>query len=311
VAVPDDPTTALSAVAGKAAADADRARVGVASAVGAFVLWGLMPIYFRWTTFVPALEIVAHRVLWSLVFVVLVLLAAGHWRTFAAAFASRANARVFLGSAALITVNWTLFIWAIYAERVLDISLGYFINPLVSVLLGWMLLGERLRPVQWAAVALAAAGAVNLVVALGVFPWIGLTLACSFALYGLIRKVAKVDSLVALGLETAFLSPLALGYLLVLAAMGAGAMGTQGLGVDLLLLLAGPVTAVPLLLFGHGARRLSLSAVGLLQYISPSMQFFLAVFWWNEPFTTDHIVTFALIWTGLAVYSQDSLRRNR
>jgi chloramphenicol-sensitive protein RarD len=270
-----------------------------------------MPIYFRWIDFVPAVEVVAHRILWSLVFVVLILLGLGHWRTFAAAFGSRANVRLFLASAALITVNWTLFIWAIYAGRVLDISLGYFINPLVSVLMGRVLLGERLRPVQWLAVGLAAAGAINLVGALGVFPWIGLTLALSFALYGLIRKVAKVDSLVALGLETAFLTPLALAYLVFLAAMGAGAMGTQGLGVDLLLLLAGPVTAVPLLLFGHGARRLNLSTIGLLQYIAPSMQFFLAVFWWQEPFTAAHIVTFALIWTGLAIYSQDSLRRSR
>ena len=309
MAVPGDPATALPEAAGKAAAEAERARVGVASAVGAFLLWGVMPIYFRWIDEVPALEVVAHRVIWSLVFVVLVLLAAGHWRAFALAFRAKANVRAFLVSAVLITINWTLFIWAINAERVLDISMGYFINPLVSVLMGRVLLGEQLRPVQWIAVALAAAGAVNLVVALGVLPWIGLTLAFSFALYGLIRKTAKVDSLVALGLETAFLTPLSIVYLIVMAASGAGAMGAHGLGVDLLLLLAGPVTAVPLLLFGHGARRLNLSTIGLLQYISPSMQFVLAVFWWGEPFTTAHIVTFGLIWSALALYTQDSLRQ--
>ena len=309
MAVPGDPATALPEAAGKAAAEAERARVGVASAVGAFLLWGVMPIYFRWIDEVPALEVVAHRVIWSLVFVVLVLLAAGHWRAFALAFRAKANVRAFLVSAVLITINWTLFIWAINAERVLDISMGYFINPLVSVLMGRVLLGEQLRPVQWIAVALAAAGAVNLVVALGVLPWIGLTLAFSFALYGLVRKTAKVDSLVALGLETAFLTPLSIVYLIVMAASGAGAMGAHGLGVDLLLLLAGPVTAVPLLLFGHGARRLNLSTIGLLQYISPSMQFVLAVFWWGEPFTTAHIVTFGLIWSALALYTQDSLRQ--
>lgn len=289
------------------ASDRDRTRAGLASALGAYGIWGVAPIYFKAVGHVPVLEILAHRVLWSLVFVAGLLTAQGRWAELGRALQSRRTLATFAVTTALIAGNWGIFIWAIVAGRVLEVSLGYFINPLMSVVLGLAVLGERLRPRQWLAVGLAVAAVANQTVAVGAPPWMGLWLAGSFAVYGLLRKTARAESLTGLAIETGLLAPIALAYLVWLGADGAFLLRDRI--TDLLLLAAGPVTALPLLFFAHAARRLRLATVGLLQYLAPSIQFVMAVLWWREPFTSAHLVTFALIWVALAVYTWESLRR--
>jgi chloramphenicol-sensitive protein RarD len=292
-----------------AAAERDRLRQGFAGAAAAFGLWGFLPLYFKVLGRAGALEIVAHRIVWALVFVAVLLAVRGGWREVRRAVTSRRDLATFFVTALLIALNWVIFVWAVGTNQVLQISLGYFINPLVNVVLGMAVFGERLGRWQLFAVLLAAAGVVNQIVAVGELPWAALALAVSFAVYGLMRKTARVESLVGLALETAWLAPLAAGYLLYLASQGAGAFGGHGIGFDLLLLAAGPVTAVPLLCFAIGARRLKLSTLGLFQYLAPSLQFLLAILWFGEPFTAAHLVTFGLIWSALALYSLDSIRR--
>lgn len=287
----------------------ERLRQGLAGAAAAFGLWGVLPLYFKILGRAGPLEIVAHRIVWALVFVAVLLAVRGGWREFRRAARSRRDLATFFATALLIALNWIIFVWAVGTDQVLQISLGYYINPLVNVVLGVAVFGERLSRWQLFAVLLAAAGVVNLVIAVGDLPWMALALAVSFAIYGLLRKTARVESLVGLALETAWLAPLAAGYLVYLAAQGAGAFGGHGIGFDLLLLAAGPVTAVPLLCFAIGARRLKLSTLGLFQYLAPSLQFLLAILWFGEAFTAAHLVTFGLIWSALALYSFDSLRR--
>jgi chloramphenicol-sensitive protein RarD len=211
----------------------------------------------------------------------------------------------------LISVNWLTYVWAVNNGHVIDASLGYFINPLVSVALGVVVLSERLNRAQWTAVGLAAAGVLYLAIVTGRPPWISLVLAMSFGLYGLIRKVVAVDSLPALATETLLLTPLAAGYLLWLGTRGAGAFGQLGVPTDLLLLGSGIATAVPLAMFAYGARRIPLSTVGLTQYLAPSMQFLLGVFFFGEPFPRARAIGFILIWCALAIYAADGLQRSR
>jgi chloramphenicol-sensitive protein RarD len=214
-------------------------------------------------------------------------------------------------SASVVSINWVVYIWAVGEGRILGASLGYYINPLVSVVLGVVVLGERLRRAQWAAVGLAVAAVAYQIVGFGSVPWVALTLAVSFGFYGLIRKVAKVDAFTGMFVETLVLSPLAVGYLVFVAVVGGGAFGRLGLHMDALLVAAGVITPLPLILFVAGAQRIRLSTVGLLQYIAPTGQFLLAVFLYDEPFTRDSLVTFALIWLALALYTVDTLRHER
>lgn len=303
------PGPVASAAAPAAAADAEAARLraGLISAMGGYAIWGFAPIYFKAVSHLPLLEVLAHRIVWSLVFVALLLTLQARWAELVRVLGSRRNLATFAATTALIATNWGVFVWAINQGRVLDISLGYYINPLVSVLLGFALLGERLTARQWLAVALATAGVANLTVAHGALPWIGLWLAVSFAIYGLLRKTARAESVTGLAIETGLLLPLAAGYLLWLG--DGGVFLTRDLVTDLLLLAAGPVTALPLLFFAHGARRLKLATIGLLQYSAPTIHFLMAVLWWNEPLTAAHLVTFPLIWVALALYSWESWRR--
>jgi chloramphenicol-sensitive protein RarD len=280
---------------------------GFAAALAAFLGWGLLPVYWKALITVSPFEILCHRVVWSLVFIAAILTLRKGWSETFAPLRSRRDLIILTGSSLMIGCNWLLYIWAVNNDHVLDTSLGYYINPLVNVLLGFVFLRERLRPLQLVAIGLAALGVINSVVAHGQLPWISLALAVSFGLYGLLRKVASVESLPGLFLETLVLGPFALAYILWLQAHGASALFHQGMRVDLLLMGAGVATAMPLIGFAYGARRLRLTTVGLLQYLAPSIAFLLGVFVYKEPFNISHLTTFALIWSGLAVYTAESV----
>lgn len=288
---------------------AHQAAVGVACSSAAYALWGIFPVYFKLVAEVPALEVLAHRVVWSVALVGGMIALRRGWRHVARVLMAPRLLLTLAGSATIISVNWGIFIWAVGQGRILECSLGYYINPLVSVLLGVVVLGERLRLLQWLAVFLAAVGVAIQVVSFGTLPWVALTLAVSFALYGLIRKTAPVDPVSGLFIETLLLAPAALIFLAVLWLKANGAFLAGDWRLDVLLMLAGPVTALPLLLFVAGAQRIRLTTVGLLQYIAPTGHFLLAVFAYEEPFTQAHLATFACIWLALVVYSLSILRR--
>ncbi|MHB1360746.1 MAG: EamA family transporter RarD [Rhodocyclaceae bacterium] len=282
----------------------NREREGIVAALCAFILWGLVPVFFKQLASVPALEIIAHRVLWSLLLLGGVLVVRGRLgATLAAARDLRILARVAF-AAALIIVNWLTFVWAVNANRVLETSLGYFITPLVSVLLAVIVLGERLRTRQWLAVALAVLGVALEGWRSGGLPWVSLVLAGSFGLYGLLRKQLPLDALGGLLLETACAMPFALVYLAWLG--NAGQFGGS-VKVDALLIASGAVTAIPLLLFAVGARRLPLATLGFLQYIAPSLTFLIAIFYYGEAMNLSRLLAFFAIWAGLALYSADLL----
>lgn len=284
---------------------------GAATAFAAFLMWGFAPVYFKSVGRAGALEILAHRVVWS---VVLLVLAAGLLRTprqIREAIGGPRRWLVYLATSVLISGNWLLYIWAVNAGHIVDSSLGYYINPLVNVLLGVVFLHERLDKLQGLAIALACAGVASLVWKLGRLPWLALVLPVQFGLYGLIRKKAGFDPLVGLLMETLVLAPLALGYLLWLGASGGAAFRAHGLPFDLLLSFAGVMTAVPLLLFLVAAQRLRLSTLGVIQYVSPTCQLLAGVLLYGEAFSPAHAVAFGFIWCGLALYSADAFLRLR
>ena len=285
--------------------------LGLVSAASAFSVWGLLPIYWKFLLPVPALEIITHRVVWSVVFLLILIGLSRHLPDLLAAFRNRRALGALSVSTILLAANWLIYIWAVNSDHVLQASLGYYINPLVNVLLGMIFLQERLRRLQAAAVLLAAAGVLILTVHYGQLPWIALTIAFSFGIYGLIRKVAPVGSVEGLTVETLLLTIPGLIYLIYLEKTGNGSFLHSGLQIDLLLIGTGPITAVPLLLFTAGARRIPLSTVGLLQYIAPSGMFLLAVFIYREPFTAAQVWTFVMIWTALGIYSADLIRHYR
>lgn len=287
-----------------------RARSGFISGVGAYLWWGVVPIYFKLLQHVPAVAVVSHRVAWSMLFVGAIVTLRGAWRDVAESCRSGKTWLVLSASAILIATNWLTFILSVQWGLVLDSSLGYYIAPLVNVLLGVLFLGETLRVGQVAALLLASVGVLVLAIDRGVFPWIALILAFSFGFYGLLRKVAPVGPLIGLLMETTLLLPLALMVITIPDRLGLPslALTTRDFG---LLALAGVVTAVPLLLFADAARKLRLATIGFLQCIGPTVQFLLAVLLFDEPFGRAQAVTFALIWTAVAVYSADSLRGHR
>ena len=286
-------------------------RAGLLLGLGAYLLWGFMPLYFKALTRVSALEIVAHRVIWSLVFLGAMVTLFRRWPAIRAALSNRRVVLTLLATTVLIGINWLVFIYAILTNHVLEGSLGYYLNPLVNVLLGVVLLKEKLTRAQLFATLLAAAGVMVLAAGAGSGLWISLTLAGSFALYGFLRKIVDVDSLEGLSIETALLTPLAFGWLVWLGIEGTGGFGHFGLATDVLLVLGGAVTAIPLLMFTGAARRLPYSTLGFLQYVAPSLQFLLAVLAFGEPLTTAHLICFAAIWTALAIFSFEGLRSAR
>lgn len=290
--------------------DPARIRAGLLFGLGAYLLWGVLPIYFKAIGHVAATEIVAHRVVWSLIFLAVL---ATLWKKWALVRAAVSTPKV-LGTLALTAMliggNWIIWIWAVLNGHVLEGSLGYYLNPLVNVLLGVLLLKERLSRGQKFAVLLAAAGVAVLAAGAGGGLWISLSLAASFALYGFLRKIAPVEAVEGLLVETAILAPLALGWILFLQSQGRSGFGLD-LGTDTLLVLAGAVTAVPLLLFTAAAKRLPYSTLGFLQYIAPSLQFLLAVLVYGERLTTAHIICFSSIWAALIIFAFEGVRGSR
>lgn len=282
-----------------------RARAGLLFGLGAYVIWGFIPLYFRALAAVTPLVILCHRILWSALFMSLVISVQGEWRQLRPALSSPRRCLLLLAGAILIAVNWLLFIYAVATHQLLQASLGYFINPLLSIALGMIFLRERLRSWQWLAVAIAAAAVLNLALRDAGLPWLALSLAGSFGFYGLVRKVVNINSLHGLMIESAMLVPVAaIGLVLLPGAKPAPA--TLGL-----LSLAGPITAIPLLFFGAALRRLRLSTMGFLQFVGPTLQFLVALVLFREPFDRARLGTFGLCWTAIAVYVADSLASRR
>lgn len=284
-------------------------RRGLAHGIAAYGLWGFAPLFWRLLRQVSPVEIIAHRVVWGVLTFAAVVWIAGAAPEVRAAFRDRRTVAAMALSGALVIVNWGAFVYAIEIDRLLDASLGYFINPLISVALGTLALGERLRRLQWLAIAFAVIGVAVLTWRVGSVPWISIVVATSFGLYGLVRKVARVDSLAGSTVETALLTPIAAAYLAILAMRGAGELGHASTATQLLLLATGVVTAGPLLLFNSAARRLPLSTVGFLQYIAPTTQFVLALALFHEPFSRDQLIACCFIWLGLAAFSIDLARQ--
>jgi chloramphenicol-sensitive protein RarD len=278
---------------------------GVVYAALAYTVWGLFPLYFKQLSGVGALEIVLHRSLWALVVVLALLAALRRWSWLRGMTARPRQVALFALAALLLGGNWLLYVWAVNEGRVIDASLGYYITPLVSVALGYFVLHERPRPAQWTALALAAAGVAWLTVMAGQVPWIGLVLAACFGLYGLIRKTAELGALEGLAMETMLLAPFAAAMLAWSTVQGTSALAMGDASTIGLLLLAGPLTTLPLLLFAAGARRISMTTLGVLQYISPTLQFGLGVWLYHEPFDVSRLAGFVLIWLALGVYSAE------
>jgi len=282
-------------------------RRGIVYATLAYIFWGVFPIYIKALKSVPALEFLAHRMVWSLGVVLILLLAARRWSWLRDA---RREPRIliwFVGSALAVTLNWGLYIWAVNAGHIIDTSLGYYINPLVNVLIGAIFLHERLRPGQWFAVGLAALGVSWLTWQAGQLPWISLTLALTFATYGLLRKMASLGSLEGLAVETALLFPFALSYLLWLIAHDESAFVAGPASTQWLLVAAGPVTAIPLLLFAGGARRIPFATLGVLQYVAPTLQLLLGIGVYHEPFAAAKLVGYVAIWIALIIFTGEGL----
>lgn len=279
---------------------------GVIYALAAYGWWGLVPLYFHALKHVPPLELLAHRIVWSIFFLAFLLWLLRGFDELRRVLGSPRDRRWLLLTTLLIAVNWFVYIYAVVRGQIVDASLGYFMNPLVSVLLGLVVLGERLRRLQWLAVLLAVVAVLRLTLAAGKFPWISLTLAGCFGLYGLLRKQINADGLVGLSVEVLFLFPLALMYVGWLWATSQLAFGRHG-WLDLVLTFSGVVTAVPLMCFGQAARRLPLVMLGFLQYLSPTIQLLLALLVFGEPFEPEKVLCFVLIWAGLLVFTIDSM----
>ena len=284
---------------------------GLWAGLAAFALWGLMPLYWHLLKAVPSLQIVLHRVVWGAAFVCAWLLWK-HGRGWLRATLRLPRAAPMLAlSGVLIAFNWGLYIWAVNAGHVIETSLGYFINPLLNVLIGVLLLRERLRPTQWVAVAIAALGVLWLTFNYGSFPWIALLLATSFGLYGLVRKLVAVDAVAGLGVESLILFLPALAWLAWIEAQGGGGFASGGLAIDALLVMAGALTVLPLVGFAYAVRRIPYSTIGVLQYVAPTLQLLCGILFFREPFGSDRAIGFACIWIALAIYAFDGWRYSR
>jgi chloramphenicol-sensitive protein RarD len=280
---------------------------GVLYAVGAYVIWGLFPAYWKLLQQVPALQLVAHRILWSFVLLILFILISKQYKEFLRAINQPRTRLIYLASGILIAGNWLVYVWAVNAGFIVETSLGYFINPLISVLLGVVFLRERLRLFQWVAIGLAASGVLYLTIIYGKLPWISLTLAITFGIYGLVKKMAPLNALYGLTFETGLVLIPAFLYLLVSEINGQGAFLHTGLDIDTLMIGAGIATSVPLLLFSSAAQIIPLSMMGILQYIAPTLQLLLGVLVYGEPFSQTQWVGFGLVWLALITYTSEGL----
>lgn len=287
---------------------------GIWYATGAYSFWGLFPIYFKWLQHVPALQIVGHRIFWSFVILLAIVLHGSPWARFRTNALNLRTLRLYTSAAILISVNWLVYVWAVNAGRIVEASLGYFIAPLVNVLLGVLFLRERLRRWQWVAIALAGAGVLFLALSYGVLPWISLTLAFSFGTYGLVKKTSPLGSVSGLTMETGVLLLAALPYLLYCESTGHGAFLHTDAATRVLLIGAGVITMIPLLMFASATQRIPLSLLGVLQYITPTLQFLLGVLVYREPFTQAQLIGFGMVWAALAIFSVEgylSIARRR
>jgi chloramphenicol-sensitive protein RarD len=284
-----------------------RTRQGVLFAIAAYTIWGVAPIYFKLLAAVPAAEILSHRIIWSFILVFGLILLTKRFARLKPLLSHKPTMLKLVLATLLLGGNWYLFIWAVNADRILDASLGYYINPLLNVAIGMAFFGERMRRMQWVAIALAVTGVMVQIVSFGEVPWIALVLATSFSVYGGIRKRLPVDSITGLWLETLILLPVVLIYMLFFANSMAVDMSQNSWSLNLLLIAAGIVTTVPLLCFTAAAQRIRYSTLGFFQYIGPSLMFIVAVWLYNEPLATDKLVTFAIIWAALALYSIDTI----
>ncbi len=289
----------------------DQTTQGAWLALAAYTWWGVAPMYFKQLSHIPAYEILTHRVIWSFLLLLGLLSLLKLWPRVRATLANPSYVWLLLLSSLIIGLNWLVFIWAVNNNKLLDASLGYYINPLFNVVLAMLFLGERYRPIQWLAVLLASLGVLIQLVVFGSLPWVALVLAITFSCYGLIRKQVPVDPFTGLMLETLVLLPLAAVYLLVIADSSTSSMSANTLSTNLWLISAGIVTTAPLLLFAGAAKRLRLSTLGFFQYIGPSLMFLLAVLIYDEPLTLDKTITFALIWCSLLMYTLDSVRHRQ
>jgi chloramphenicol-sensitive protein RarD len=275
---------------------------GILYGIGAYVLWGFFPIYWKFLHEVPALQVIGHRISWSFIVLMVFILLTKQWQDFRAAAFHPKTIGTYALAGVLLSINWLVYVWGVNADFIVETSLGYFINPLLSVLLGVVFLRERLRLAQWIPVALAAIGVLYLTFVYGRLPWIALSLAFSFGIYGLVKKLAPLGSLYGLTLETAMVFPLALIYLLVMEMNSAGAFLHNGLTIDLFLAGAGIVTTVPLLMFASAAKQIPLTMVGILQYIAPTLQFLIGVLIYKEPFDRAHLIGFGIVWLALVIF---------
>jgi len=292
---------------------------GILNGIAAYALWGFFPIYWKLLQQVPAMQVIGHRIGWSFILLIAFILLTKQWREFSSRALTYKNLGIYLIAGILLTVNWLVYVWGVNAGFIVETSLGYFINPLLSVLLGVIFLRERLRPAQWIPVALAAAGVLYLTLAYGRLPWIALTLAFTFGFYGFVKKLAPLGSLYGLTLETGIVFPIALMYLafagwIHLAFVefaNTSAFLHDGALIDLLLIGAGLVTTIPLLMFASAAKQIPLTVVGILQYIAPTLQFLIGVFIYHEPFDQSLLVGFGLVWLALIIFWAESYLANR
>lgn len=284
---------------------------GIWNGIAAYTLWGFFPIYWKFLHQVPALQVIGHRISWSFVLLMIVIALTKQWKDFRSVALTPRMLGIYAIAAVLLTINWLVYVWGVNAGFIVETSLGYFINPLLSVLLGVVFLRERLRPAQWIPVALAAAGVIYLTFVYGRLPWIALALAFSFGFYGFVKKLAPLGSLYGLTLETGIAFPFALIFLAFLGFSGTGAFLREGARTDLLLIGAGVVTTVPLLMFASAARQIPLTVVGLLQYIAPTLQFLIGVFLYKEAFDRAHLIGFGIVWVALIIFWVENLLAQR
>ncbi|NDV22850.1 EamA family transporter RarD [Desulfovibrio sp. JC022] len=283
---------------------------GLFYAAAAFIMWGLLPVYWKTLEEVPALELLCNRIVWSLFFVGILLSCKKRWAEVKKALADKKGKILLSISSCLIGTNWFIYIWAVNHGHVIDTSMGYYMTPLMNGLLGFIVMKEKLNRLQVIAILLAACGVIYSIIDYGHIPYIALTLAVSFAFYGLVRKVMKVESLPGLFVETAVLAPVSAAYLVWLAFSGEISIYKISLMDNILLVGAGAATSLPLIFFAHGARRLRLVTLGMMQYIAPTLALMLGVFVYNEPFNSARMVTFVFIWSGIAVYVADGINKN-
>jgi len=284
---------------------------GIWNGLAAYAMWGFFPIYWKLLHEVPALQVIGHRISWSFILLIAVILFTKQWQKFRSVALVPKVIGIYALAGVLLSINWLVYVWGVNSGFIVETSLGYFINPLISVLLGVLFLRERLRTMQWVAVGLAAAGVIYLTFTYGRPPWIALSLAFSFGIYGFVKKMAPLGSLYGLTLETALVSPLALIYLLFVQFAGTGAFLHQGSLTDFLLIGTGAVTSIPLLMFASAARQIPLTMIGILQYIAPTLQFLIGVFLYHEPFDQSRLVGFSLVWLALMVFWVENYLANR